>query len=276
MRALIRADLHPSLNFQQLWSDRNAYNEQVVRLFLEMGYAAVKTGQVDLEKDATVEELIKDIPPDIKEQETGHLIMLGYTSEGQSHFLVTGVNPTEVHIRVKGRLYGRLRRACVDIYKNAERLKKRRQKRKSLLLLKNDSKGILITPYLILRKTIEVMEPLRDHPTIRGEIIESALSEVVKDNRNEVVLIIFTLVGSVFLFFATPYLAPVLQTFLVKFLNVVGYSKDYIQGALERTYSAFLVSFAVTLLTVLTKAFEISRFKPIRWDTDTDKIQTRK
>jgi hypothetical protein len=37
MHALIRVDLHPERRFKELWNDRTAYDEEVVRLFCEVG-----------------------------------------------------------------------------------------------------------------------------------------------------------------------------------------------------------------------------------------------
>lgn len=276
MRALIRADLQPTNYFSSLWNKREKYNSQVTQLFLEMGFAPVKVGQKALLEDPFVQEIIEDMPPDIKEQETQHIIMLGYVGEGQSHFIVTGVNPSVIHIRIKGRLFGRLRRACVEIIKKSRQLRDKRQirflggrlvfsKYKTTHEGNNDS----VLPYLEIKPIIEVMEPMRDHPTILGEIIESAFVEVLRRNRYEVWLIGFTLIGTVALFFTSPPLAPILERFLL-FFHITNYNALYIQNALERTFSAFLVSFAVTLLGVFVKIFEMSRLKPIKWDSDTE------
>lgn len=268
MRALIRADLQPEDYFVALWKDRSKYDEEIIQLFLEMGYAPAKRDQEQLEEDAFVKEIIQDMPPDIKEQETQHLIMLGYTGEGQSHFVVTGVNPAEIHIRIKGRLFGRLRRACANIYQNSRKL---RSRRRNTVIESGESEKKII-PYLKVRSVIEVMEPMRDHPTILGEIIESPWTELLRQNANELYLAGFTFFSSVSLFFLSPILAPRIEDYLIQTFKTTIYNQVYIQGALERTYSAFLVSFAVTLLGLSIKYFNIRHQRPIKWDSD---IETR-
>jgi hypothetical protein len=271
MRALIRADLKPADHFLLLWNDRKEYDDAVIRIFLKMGYAPAKTGQKELEDDAFVKEIIQDMPPDIKEQETQHLIMLGYTGEGQSHFVVTGVNPTEIHIRIKGRLFGRLRRACANIFQNSRKI--RSQWRISRFGQKLAEKDVL--PYLEVRHSIEVMEPMRDHPTILGEIIDSPLRETIRQNTNEIYLALFTFVGSVTLFFLSPVLAPLIQNFFVQTFQTNIYDVDYIRGALERTYSAFLVSFAIAALGLSIRYFDLRHQQPIKWDPDIESRQKR-
>lgn len=273
MRALIRADLQPSDHFSFLWREREEYDSQIIQMFLDMGYAPVKVGQETLLNDPFVNEILEDMPPDIKEQETEHLILLGYVGEGQSHFIVTGVNPTEIHIRIKGRLFGRLRRACTDLIKNARKLRDKRQVRffgSRLLIAKSktsEKAHISSAPYIEVRHTVEVMEPKRDHPTMLGEIIESASVEGLRQSKYDLVLIAFTLLGSIGLFFGSPLLAPVLYS-LLSWLGITEYDALYIQGALERTYSAFIVSFFVASLGILTKIFDLQKSKPIKWDTD--------
>src|SRR5260221_8553531 len=118
MRALIRGDLQSKEYFMEKWKNRDEYDQAVIDLFLKMGYGAEATGQESLKDHATVAEILEDMPQDVKDQELSHLIMLGQTSEGQCPFLVTAINPTEIHIRIKGRLFGRLRKACVDMNKH--------------------------------------------------------------------------------------------------------------------------------------------------------------
>jgi hypothetical protein len=273
MRALIRADLQPSDHFSFLWNERDEYDSQVIQMFLDMGYAPVKIGQEALLNHPFVNEILEDMPPDIKEQETEHLILIGYVGEGQSHFIVTGVNPTEIHIRIKGRLFGRLRRACTDLIKNARKLRDKRQIRilgGRLRIAKSktsEKDSISSAPYIEIRRTVEVMEPKRDHPTMLGEIIDSASAEGLRQSKYDIVIILFTLLGSIGLFFSSPYLAPVLHDFL-SWLGISGYDTKYIQEALERTYSAFLVSFFIAGLGVLTRIFDLHQSKPIKWDMD--------
>jgi hypothetical protein len=273
MRALIRAKLNPPEHFNSLWHNRVEFDKAVADLFQDMEFGPEITGQEAIINDSIAQKIIQDIPEDIKEQETKHLILLGYSGLGQAHFIVSGVNPTEIHIRIKGGLFGRIERSCRDITDKSLKLKKSRQKSPPFFLSKN-SEGT----YLTLSPVIDVLEPTRDTPTITGEVIEAPMSEVIRKSRNEVALIIFTFLGALFLFFLTPTLAPGVQKFLSGLVSPAyaqGYTLIYVQGALERTYSAFLVTFSVSVIGLLTKIFELWRLKPVKWIMDIESKNNR-
>jgi hypothetical protein len=110
------------------------------------------------------------------------------------------------------------------------------------------------------------MEPHRDHPTIQGEIIYSALSEVLQRNSNQRIMMIIAMIISGTLFIYSPQLAPIIQP-LFTWINPL-MTVGYIQGALERTYSAFLVTFIVTFFTFAIQVFQLRKQKPIIWELD--------
>jgi hypothetical protein len=258
MRALIRADLFPEDHFVALWAIREDWDAAVRDVFFAMGYAALAKGQVALEEDVHVQSVLSDIPDDILTQEQKHLVMLGYISDGQSHFVVTGINPTELHIRIKGQLLGRLRRACVDMY-----LKSLKLEAPGIRRMLSDPPA---RPLLRFERVIEVFEPKRDNATIAGTTIRSAREEVMRDNKNEVRLAIFTFLGTVLLFVATPSLAPIMQPW-VAWLGP-GFTVQYVQGFLERVASAFVVTLAYSIINLIVKMLDVRRTKPIRWDPD--------
>src|SRR5207302_1793527 len=78
----------------------------------------VLSDQEHLEGSPVVALILKDVPPEVKNEESQHLVMLGYTSEGQANLLVCSINPNVLHIRVRDDLFDKLRRACKEICTN--------------------------------------------------------------------------------------------------------------------------------------------------------------
>jgi hypothetical protein len=68
--------------------------------------------QPELDESEEVKYLFEDAPDLVKRKEMEHLIMLGYTSEGQAKFVLCSINQTILHIRVRDDLFDNLRRAC--------------------------------------------------------------------------------------------------------------------------------------------------------------------
>lgn len=263
MRALIRAELVQSDYFISLWKNREEYDKQVCDIFLNMGYTAVVIGQENLENNPYVKEIFEDLPPDIGAQDKQHYILLGYSGEGQSHFVVSSPNPAVIHIRVMGRLFGRLRRTCTDITHNLEKLKRNRQTVNPF-----SRKQKPIKPFLKNKKIIEVMEPMRDHPTILGEIITSPFLEVIQQHQNELLLTVVSLIGFVILFFTSPSLARIISNLFS--MNLSGFSIDYILNVLEQVSSAMLVSFVISAINIFTLVSELKRLQPIKWDFENE------
>ena len=60
-----------------------------------------------------------------------------------------------------------------------------------------------------------------------------------------------------------------LTTPIEKFLGWLGWTfpSGYVQGGLERTYSAFTVTFFITVLTLLFQYNALRRDRPIRWNS---------
>jgi len=122
------------------------------------------------------------------------------------------------------------------------------------------------------------MEPKETSPTIVGTVIESVWTELYETNRKEVLLATsFFFIAFILLIF-TPTIAPAIQPHgrlfenaLKTFINpkiVPVYSVDYVQGALERTYSALFVSSVVSFAGLTTRLFDIVRTQPIKWVMD--------
>lgn len=266
MRALLRADLHPGDYFQQLWEDDKAYAEAVVKLFKQIGYSKIKV-DTDVLQDEKIKNIIVDMPDEVTEEETRRLIMLAYTSRGQSYFIVSGINPTRLHIRIKGGLFGETKKACQEIYRNALREEKRARSRIRRQLFRNRQED---TPYITLEEKIDVFEPAKRSPTIEGHIIRSATVETFRERTYEFLLMILTLGFSVILFFFTPtivapWLLGITNSLTSRFALI--FTQAYIQGALERVFSATLVTSMVTAIGILFRILQLRRLKPIKWDT---------
>lgn len=273
MRGLIRLDLAPKTRVNQLWTNRQDYDDAVIRLFREIGYipkdprsngdsnvppvafsSDSTERQQQLQSSAEIATLFEDVPADITAEEQRHMIMLGYTSEGQSTFVVCAINPTELHIRIRQGLFERLRRSCLEIARKVRRhdhLFNRFFHRQELRVTTRD--------------TIEVMEAHRDIPTIRGEIVHSSTAELVRRHWPELVIALVTFVISSLLFLNTPRIASPTQSWLAA--RGFTFTLEYVRGTFERVYSAFLVTFFITTLTLLIQWIAIYRRKPITWNS---------
>lgn len=57
--------------------------------------------QADLLHSKYIKYLFDQSPTNIRDEETKHLIMVCYTSDGQAHFVVCCINQYDIHIRVR-------------------------------------------------------------------------------------------------------------------------------------------------------------------------------
>ena len=264
MRALIRVTINDPDGTLPSRESREEYNKAIIRLFSAIGFSPRSVtsststpNQCDLEQSKDVQELFESLQGTIYEEEKKHLIMLGYTSAGQAKFVVCSINPDVLHIRARDDLFEKLRLACREIctkiWTHSDRM------RGSRLRFRRKEGG----PYLTLDDTIEVMEPGNKTVTILGHLIRRPLAAIPKSYHGKSILAasMFLLATSLFLF--SPDLARPVQRILstVKSFDVL-----YIQGALERTYSAFLVTFAITMLELYMKYIELRRLRPIVWN----------
>lgn len=204
-------------------------------------------------------KIFKDAPEDIQDEEKRRLIMLGYTSKGQSNFLVVAVNPQEIHIRIRQGLFNRLRACATEI---CEKSKEYRNQSGWLFGIGHIFKK---TAYFVPDSKIEVMESKRDEPTISGQIIDSALKEVFRNDKAEFILMILSAGIAIVGFIYTPSYAPYFKNILE---HIVGtYDVLYVQGAMERIYSAFLVTAFVTFINIIIKINSVRLDKPIVWNS---------
>lgn len=267
MRALLRAKLRPVNRFIELWDNETEYVSAVASIFRAMGFAIDFLGKEDVMQSEAFKRIMNNTPEEIFADETKRPIMVGYSSSGQAPFLVVAVNPTDLHIRVQAEILMRIENSCAEILSKAIDHAKE-QRTPILSRLRED----VSKPYIAIGSTINVMEPHRSVPTILGETVGTSfltvLGTVIRKNRQDVILVLFTLLGSVLLFFSTPFLAEYLSNSLSRLIgeaNAQVYNADYIKGALERTYSAFLVTFFVSTLNLATRAFDLWRKRPIGW-----------
>lgn len=256
MRALIRVKLEPTQYFINLWKNRKNWDEEIVKILTTIGYPPKVTGQKALSKDKRVLEIIKDMPKDIAAEERQHLVMFGYTSDGQAGFVVTGVNPNEIHVRIKGRVFSRVRRASREFLLKIHPHRKRRFQ-KALFSL--EPKGY-----------IEVLEGGSDSPTILGRVITRPARYLLQKHQAELVTLLVTSFVSTLLFFFT----PSIKTPVSQFFQSLGFdfTEQYIGGAFERLYSAFLVTSVTIALTQFLRYLELKRLFPVDWGTDIESM----
>lgn len=240
--------------------------------------AKTKTYQLKLSPEhvQSIKEIIREIPESIRKTECRRVVCFGYSSDGQSHFLVFAMNINDLHIRIRGGLFGKTEQACKDLIQKAA------QHRKGINSPARNIKAMLTGSYknannvfMTINPSVDVMEPGQSMPTIKGEIVESVWKEIYKSNRREVLLsIIFFSVAFLLLVFSPTMAiafnptALFFENVLKSFLNpniVPNYTVDYIQGALERTYSALFVSSVVSIAGLATKVFDIVKTMPIKW-----------
>jgi hypothetical protein len=262
MRALMRIEIVDPKRQLPSRNDRDQYDAAVVALLKEIGYdarqlsstATTLPSQAELEQWEEVKRLFEGVPNNVLLEETKHLVMLGYTSEGQAKFVVCSINQRIIHIRVRDDLFDKLRRACreicTSIWKHAAHMHRTFGKRPSYL-------------YLRVNGPVEVIEPGHGHATILGHLIKSPLRELIKTYPRESSLAVITLLTSLILFWITPDFAPVLTKWLQR---IKDFQISYIQGALERTYSAILVTFFLTIVDLAIKFRQLWIGRPIIWN----------
>lgn len=235
--------------------------------------------------DANVRQIVKDLiretPRALRRFEYRRVIMLAYGRD-QAYFLVSAVNIDELHIRIKGGLFGSTERTCKDLIRKVSHDRKQVHPTllRTLFLALGRHRNQLGSGYLTLTHNIEVIEPGERNATIFGEIIESPLRDLIKKNRSEYRLALLFFFSSFLLLIFTPTLAIWLeplavwvQSILEYFFNpdvIPEYTSLYIQGTLERLYSALFVTSIVTAANLIYKFLDIRRTRPINWRLDID------
>lgn len=266
MRALIRVKITARHNALPPREHREAYDKAIIALFRDIGYdprtvegsGAIPT-QDELANSKEVKHLFEnllDTDEKIVGEEMKHLVMLGYTSAGQAMFVVCSINQDVLHIRVRDDLFEKLRQACSELCGEAW-THEHKYWVSGLLLQKSPAAA------LRLNDTIEVMEPHHKTATIRGHLVRSAIGATWKYYAAERNLALVTLGIALMLFWNTPQLAPPLTDFLARFKT---FDNAYVQSAIERISSAFLITAAVTMLELTIKFFDLRRAKPIMWN----------
>jgi hypothetical protein len=268
MRSLIRIQVIDPANALPPRSNRAEYDPAIAAAFTKIGFdprvfhaGGSLPPQEELELSSDVAYIFEGVPDPTKTEEKKHLIMLGYTSEGQAKFVICSINQNVLHIRVREDLFDKLRRSCREICTSIWRHAAREGRRFG-------SSGEV---RFAVRGPIEVMEPGHGHPTILGHIVRHPFSIVVNTYPGESVLAFITLAISAILFWWTPNCAPWLTAVIA---HLKPFPPAYIQGALERTYSAFLVTFFVTVIDLSSKYREFRRVRPILWNAGIEPNRT--
>lgn len=218
------------------------YYKKVLQLFDEVGYAPRLTWKDGIRFDITAKNIYDFVPEDLKQYEMQHLIMSSYTPGCQAYYIVSAINPGELHIRLRADSLLDIRDACLEFHD-----KIRYSKRIGLKLEHN----------------IEVLEPNYDVPMIRGYIIDNTYKQILY-NRSEVTIICFSLCVTILLSILAPFLADPISMKLTQYS--AKFSAIYVQSNIERLYSAFLgLNFALTTGLYL-KLQTLKKDAPIKWN----------
>lgn len=312
MRALIRADLkphdvfNPSMQAGGGRSNSTQHDDAIMKIFEAMGYKAISSdevvqlpendtiGETDPARitarsvgnpefrlilqdnqgklrDTIIEYIFRDVPEGAL-HERDSVVMVGYASYGQLGFVVSRINHAELHIRVRGDTFIRIKNTCADIQSKAELLTPKYPRLLNSRLQKYDAKSK--KPHIILNRQIEVLEPHQHTPTINGRIISSAIKEAITDDRIDELVALSTGIAALVLFLVTPYMADHVADVINAFTERIysrSYTDAYISNAMERLFSALLVTSMVTFISFAARVFSLRRFKPIKWSNIADR-----
>lgn len=266
MRALIRIDLLDAANILPPREEREEYDKKIRELFSQIGFNARELkdtvsipSQAELAICPDVEYIFHGVPEVVSEEEKKHLIMLGYTSDGQAKFVICSINQNVLHIRVRDDLFEKLRRSCREMCTSIWTY---------MVGLHWWGKHVRLK----VREYIEVMEPGHHHPTIIGYVIHRPLKALLKQHPGESIMAFSTGLAALALFLFSPELAKPLAAFLE---HIKHFEVAYIQGALERVYSAFLVTCTVTIIDLVVRYRALKYGLPILWNAGIEPTQDR-
>lgn len=264
MRALIRASIvtHGTESLPDR-ADREKYDAAIVKLLQDVGFdprtvsgsSSVPTPE-QLAESPEVRALFENLQGTIVDEEKKHLVMLGYAGSGQALFVVCAINQNEIHIRVRDDLFEKLRAACTEI---CTKVWSHARRRRSLWSLRRRESSFTLR----LADQIDVMEPNHKSATIKGRIIYRPLLALFKYHRTATRVALATSFLAAVLFVYAPAIAPRLAAGL-SWLRA--FDPLYVQGTLERVFSAFLVTFFISLLELFLTWRDYHRRKPVVWN----------
>jgi len=203
--------------------------------------------------------LTNDIPDHIHEKELDSWVLTGYEDKGQVSFIVTLHNSNNVYIRIKANLFRKMKQTCeIFLRKLVEyevTVKYGKQKKsflysiilklKKLYIFTKNSlfTGWNIEPYIRLSKTtpIEVMEPMKEQPTIRGYVISPIFRYILNEHAADIFLILIISTSIILLYF------------YLKIMNII---------------TGLTVTLFITIVNLIIKiSIDIKSF-PIKWIFD--------
>ena len=206
-----------------------------------------------------------DLPEEIREKEMAAWVCTGYEDNGQVSFMVTHHNDTSVYIRLKANLFRKMKSACLTFLAKFSR-KSRWWWTKKLYSyfgrVESGENGSYIK--ICDDVPIEVMEPKKDQPTIRGYVVQINPRYLWNEYAQDILLIavLFVLVvvswvdcGS----FADPSSSLVFDP------------SGSECGRVERINTGLFVSFCVALVNFISKVMLDKRSEPVRWVSETKK-----
>ncbi|MCG6553558.1 MAG: hypothetical protein L7F77_14640 [Candidatus Magnetominusculus sp. LBB02] len=160
-----------------------------VKITVEQGAAKPKQ-YIDIVNDMFEGTPEKD---GIRFHEQSSVVMLGTLFSGQVFFVVSLVNQTELHIRLKCGLFKRTKWACKHLIAKIDAYNKR---------VKSNKKEHKPVPfYLELDNHIQVMEPGNDHATITGKIFRGPWKAMISFHLEMTIIVSTSLFFALMLFF---------------------------------------------------------------------------
>jgi hypothetical protein len=239
------------------------YENRVKAIFISLGLQPVPIQRFEMEQQEFIKDILEEIPSGIVNREFRQVVMGGYIGRGQSSFLVTVVNPNQLHIRIKAAYLSMLQDSCMYLYNH---VKKHSKKFRIIRGKHDDAKNGSSNKhdYLVLENEVQVLEPRQHQATMKGKVVESIPNALWNRERYQIVLTIVLFFVSGGLFFLTPFLAQPVSDLLI-LLNPL-YDFQYILRAFERLSTAFVASTLIAVVNIVFIASKLMRERPIMWE----------
>jgi len=247
MRVLIKIDLYSGRGKKKIppfQDDDDAkisegYINKVTSLFKGMNFHTyTRENYGDSPFSDLVNKSYENVPEDVKEEELERNVLVGFTSEGQLHFVVTAINPDRLHLRAQSDLFFRMQNASKEIMSKLPSASKCHYYK---------LRGI---PHLKVIEDIQVMEVGQRIHTITGKVLSSFRKVLHQTFKETTINIVLFFVGIVF------------------FLYVLkDHNWDYGQILTAPIFPAILLFLATNTVPVFITFARLFVGRPISWSS---------
>ena len=222
-----------------------------------------------------------DLPDQLRERELDAWILTGYEDEGQVSFMVTLYNSTSIYIRIKANLFRKMKHTCkllmneinnysyITLFGRSDHNLLSIMKHKFTVFAKRTKYIIYKSPrenldYIRLSEEtpIEVMEPKKEQPTIRGYFVRITPSYLWGKYKTEIKLLAVLLV----LIWATMGKNDIIEQ-IINYANTIDDPKS-LHSSIERINTGFIVTFCVSFANLFIKVRSDKNKAPIDWISD--------